>query len=153
MQRAEAELDRGRDEATQDQTLAEGRVVAGNSATATTDPERDGRSACDLWCAGEAVRYIELAVEVQPSSAVVVAVAVAVVAQKAAEPVQALAGRPMSGIAAGLQPVRSLPALDRQPRRRLADQKLPYQMARANAALMRNCRQIGATDSTWSMGS
>jgi hypothetical protein len=35
----------------------------------------------------------------------------------------------------------------------LADQKLPYQMARANAALTRNCRQIGATDSTWSMGS
>jgi hypothetical protein len=146
MPRARAGLDRRRGEATREQMRAEAQLVAGSSAPAaaamtatTTGPGRDGRSACGSWCAGEtAAPYIEAAV----------------VAQAAAESAQVLAGCRLDfGIAAGLRPVRSLTALDRQPGRRLAGQKVPYQMAQANAALTRNCRQIGATGSTWSMES
>lgn len=146
MQKAKAGTgaDRGRDEATQHQTLAQRRVVAGKPATATTDPEGDGHSTCDSSCAEETVPYIDPVEARQPRPAVV--------AQKAAEPVQAPAGCLKYGIAAR-RPARSLPALARQPRRRLAAQMLPYQEVRASAALTKKCRQIGATDSTWSMES
>lgn len=144
MQKAQAGADRGRDEAIQHQTLARGRVVAGKPATATTDPEGDGHSTCDSSYAEETALYIGPVAERPPRPAVV--------AQKAAEPVQAPAGCLKYGIAARRR-ARSLPALARQRRRRLGAQMLPYQVVRANAALTRKCRQIGATDSTWSMES
>jgi hypothetical protein len=135
---ARVEADRSRDGAIRERARA-GRVVAGSSAT--TGRVGDARSAYGSSSAGG----------VGPCTVPGARQEMFVVAQEAAGPVSALAGRLKPGIAA-LRPVRSLPALARQPRELLAGQTLPYRRAQATAALKKYCRQIGATDSTLTTG-